>query len=142
MYQIETALEIAIKAHKNQTDRYGKPYILHPLRVMMNVNNDEDKIAAILHDVVEDSDMTCDDLRKEGFSDEIIDAVDCLTKREGEEYFDYINRVLTNSMAIRVKLADLEDNMDLKRIDVITEKDIVRLNKYLKAWRMINEISK
>ena len=142
MYQIETALEIAIKAHKNQTDRYGKPYIFHPLRVMMNVDNDEDKVAAILHDVVEDSDITLDDLRKEGFPDEIINAVDCLTKRDGEEYIDYINRVLTSPIAKRVKLADLKDNMDLKRIDVITEKDIVRLNKYLKAWRMINEISK
>ena len=141
MYQIETALEIAIKAHKNQKDRYGKPYILHPLRVMMNVNGEDEKIAAILHDVVEDSEITLDDLRKSGFNVKIIDAVDCLTKREGEDYFDYIKRVLISPIAIRVKLADLEDNMDLKRIDIITEKDIARLNRYLKAWRILKKMS-
>lgn len=142
MYQIEKAIETALKAHENKVDRYGKPYILHPIRVMIKMEDDAEKIVGVLHDVIEDSEITFDDLRKEGFSDEIINAVDCLTKREEEEYFDYIHRVIQNPIAKRVKLADLEDNMDLKRIDVITEKDIARLNKYLKAWKIINNFSK
>ena len=139
MYQIEKALEIALKAHNDQKDRYGRPYILHPLRIMMKMEKDIYKTVAILHDVVEDSDITLNELKDEGFSNNIIEAVACLTKRKGENYFDYIHRVMSNPVAIEVKLADLEDNMDITRIDEIKEKDIERLNRYLKAWKMLKK---
>ena len=134
---LEAAVKIAVEAHKGQKDKYGAPYSLHPLRVMVRVNSEEEKIVAILHDVVEDTDWTFDDLRKEGFSAEIIDALDCVTKREGEAYEDFVNRSATNSLARRVKLADLEDNMDIRRLETVTPKDMERLNKYLRAWRYL-----
>lgn len=137
MYQIEKAIEIALKAHTGQKDRYGKPYILHPLRIMNKMETESEMIAAILHDVVEDSDISLDDLKKEGFNNEIINAVDNLTKREGENYFDYISRTINSPLSKKVKLGDLEDNMDLRRLDVISEKDTERFNKYLRAWKMI-----
>lgn len=140
MYQIEKALELALKAHTGQKDRYGKPYILHPLRIMMKMETETEMITAILHDVVEDSDITLDDLRKENFPEEIIQAVDNLTKREGEDYFDYIKRAIAAPLSKKVKLGDLEDNMDIRRIDKISEKDIGRLNRYLIAWKMIKQL--
>jgi (p)ppGpp synthase/HD superfamily hydrolase len=140
MYQLEKAIELALKAHNGQKDRYGKSYILHSLRVMMKMENENEMIAAVLHDVVEDSDLTLTDLKKEGFSNEIIDAIDCLTKREGEDYFNYINRAISTPLSKKVKLADLEDNMDIRRVDVLTEKDMERLIRYLKAWSMIKKV--
>lgn len=137
MASLEKALQIAVRAHENQKDRYGQPYILHPIRVMMSVDSAEEKVVAILHDVIEDSDLMLTDLRKEGFSPEIIAAVDAITKRDGEEYFRYIHRVGANQLARGVKLADLTDNMDLKRIDNLTEKDQKRLARYHKAWNML-----
>jgi len=137
MLQLEKAIELAFKVHKNQKDRYGKPYIFHPLRVMNKVEGDNEKIVAILHDVMEDSDLIKEDLKMEGFPEEIIEAVDSISKREGEEYSDYINRVMQNKLAVKVKLADLEDNMDVRRIETITEKDAERLNKYMKAYRLL-----
>jgi (p)ppGpp synthase/HD superfamily hydrolase len=137
MSLLQGALEIAVTAHQGQTDRYGAPYILHPLRVMERVDTEIEKIVAILHDVVEDTKWTFDDLRREGFSDEIIQALDCLTKREGEAYEDFVNRSAGNSLARRVKLADLEDNMDIRRMPTVTAKDVERLAKYLAAWHKL-----
>ena len=137
MLQLEKAIELAFKVHKNQKDRYGKPYIFHPLRVMNKMDDDKEKIVAVLHDVIEDTELTYKDLCDAGFSEEIIDAIASISKQDGEEYFDYINRVMQNRLAVKVKLADLEDNMDVRRIEIITEKDRGRLNKYMKAYRMI-----
>lgn len=139
MSNLERALAIAVEAHKGQKDKYGAPYILHPLRVMARVNSDSEKIVAILHDVVEDTDWTFQQLRKEGFSDEVIRALDCVTKREGEPYEDFVKRSASNALARRVKLADLEDNMDIRRLNSVEAKDAERLNKYLKAWRELRE---
>lgn len=139
MSTLDKAIRIAAEVHEGQKDRYGAPYILHPIRVMMRVETDLEKIAAILHDVVEDSDWTLADLQKEGFSEEVVTAVDCLTKRDeqNEPYMDYIDRVLTNPAAIKVKLADLEDNMDLTRIADMQERDPERLMRYHEAWKKL-----
>jgi len=137
---LNKALEIAAKAHNGQVDKGGNPYILHPLRVMLNFCQSESEavqICAVLHDVVEDTSITLDDLRKEGFSEEVITALNCLTKREGESYDDFIDRVLTNEIACKVKYGDLADNMNLTRIKNPTEKDKERVKKYGKAAERI-----
>ena len=137
---LNKAIEIAAKAHNGQFDKGGNPYILHPLRVMLNFceyEPDSVKICAVLHDVVEDSDITLDDLRTEGFSDEVIAALACLTKKQGENYDDFISRVLTNEIACKVKRGDLADNMDLKRIPNPTAIDEERIQKYRKAAERI-----
>ncbi len=134
---LEKAIAIAVEAHKGQRDRYGAPYILHPLRVMARVEDAQAKTLAILHDVVEDTDWSFGDLKREGFSDEILQALDCVTKREGEAYEDFVQRSASNPLARRVKLADLEDNMDLRRLPEVTDKDHARMVKYLKAWKVL-----
>ncbi len=136
---LERAIRIAVKAHKGQRDNYGAPYIMHPLRVMHRVDTTPEKIVAALHDVVEDTSLSLDDLRKEGFPGRIIKAVDCISKREGEDYEEYVRRAGSNPLARRVKLADLEDNMDVRRRRVVDEKDARRLAKYLKAWRKLSD---
>ncbi|SPE51583.1 Metal dependent phosphohydrolase, HD region [Verrucomicrobia bacterium] len=138
---LEEAIEIAVEAHRGQLDRAGQPYILHPLRVMCRMQTPAEKMVAILHDVVEDTDWTLDALRKRGFPEEIVQAVDCLTKREGEPYQALIDRAKQNPLARRVKLGDLEDNMDVRRNANLTEKDLERLNKYRNAWEELSEAS-
>lgn len=132
---LERAISIAVEAHRGQQDRNGAPYILHPLRMMCCVATEAEKVVAVLHDVVEDTDWTFEDLKREGFDDGTLKALDCLTKREGEDYEDFIQRSAKNSLAHRVKIADLEDNMDVRRLKRVTEKDRERLEKYLRAWR-------
>lgn len=135
---LNKAIEIANRAHIGQVDKAGEPYILHPLRVMLRQNGEVERICAVLHDVIEDSDVTFDDLRREGFAEEVIKVLDCVTKRAGESYDDFINRILPNEIACRVKLADLYDNMNLSRIKNPTEKDRERIEKYRKAAELIS----
>jgi len=135
---LERAIAIAVEAHRGQKDKYGAPYILHPLRVMSRLQDTRAKTVAILHDVVEDSDWTFKDLKKEGFPKPILDALDCVTRRDDESYEQFVKRSASNLLARRVKLADLEDNMDLRRIPVLTEKDLQRLKKYHRAWNALN----
>ncbi len=123
--------------HKGQKDKAKKPYILHPLRLMMSVDTDEEKIVAVMHDIVEDSEISLDDLRNEGFSDEILSAIECVTKKDGEDYDAFIERIAQNPLAIKVKLADLEDNMDLTRLSKVTEKDLERVEKYKLAKQQL-----
>ncbi len=134
---LEQALELALRAHRRQKDRAGQPYILHPLRVMCRVQKPSERIAALLHDVVEDSDISLEDLRAHGFPEKIVHAVDCLTKREGESYDEQIRRAKSDPIAARVKLADLEDNMDVRRSGELGEKDLARFNKYRRGWAML-----
>ncbi len=134
------AIKIAVNAHQNQRDRYGQPYILHPIRLMQKVSSLPEKICAILHDVVEDSDWTLKNLKEEGFPPQIIRALDCLSKREGEAYQDYVRRAAQNPIARQVKLADLEDNMNLTRIDKLKSADFKRLQKYHQAWKFLQSI--
>jgi hypothetical protein len=139
---LNKAIEIAAKAHAGQVDKGGNPYILHPLRVMQNFCDDGDEsaqICAVLHDVVEDTSVTLDDLRSEGFSEAIITSLDCLTKRKGESYDDFISRVLMNKLACKVKRGDLADNMNLTRIPNPTAKDEERIKKYRKAADRLDE---
>jgi len=138
MSNLERAIAIAVDAHRGQKDKSSAPYILHPLRVMARVDTEAEKIVAVLHDVVEDTDWTFDDLRKEGFSQEVIQAIDCVTKRVGEPYEDFVKRSASNPLARRVKIADLEDNMDIRRIKTVTAQDMERFNKYLCAWQYLN----
>jgi (p)ppGpp synthase/HD superfamily hydrolase len=135
MNDLEKAISIAVKAHENQKDKAGMPYILHPLYIMTKMETELERIVGVLHDVIEDSQYNLDYLKKQGFSKEIIDAIDCLTKREDEEYSVYIDRVETNVISKKVKIAELEHNMDLKRLSNITEEDILRIvKKYKPAW--------
>jgi (p)ppGpp synthase/HD superfamily hydrolase len=136
---LERAVAIAVEAHSGKTDRYGAPYILHPLRVMARVSTDSARIVAVLHDVVEDTDWSFEDLRKEGFPEEILQALDCVTKREGEAYEAFVKRSAGNSLARQVKVADLEDNMDVRRMPAITAEDLSRLEKYRRAWGVLHD---
>lgn len=139
---LEKAIGIAVEAHRGQRDRNGQPYILHPLRVMFRLQTDEERMVGILHDVVEDTPWTFEALGKEGFSAQVLNAIDCVTKREGESYEDFVNRSAANPLARRVKLADLEDNMDVRRLPGVRPKDFERMAKYLKAWKQLMGIER
>ena len=136
---LERAIAIAAEAHAGQKDRAGAPYILHPIQLMIQMDSESAMMAAVLHDVVENSVWTLDDLRKEGFSNEVLNAVDSLTHRdkEGEDYWDYIQRAKSDPIAIKVKLADLEDNLNPDRLNEVTEKDEKRFDRYRKAQEML-----
>lgn len=131
------AIAIAATAHQTQRDRTDQPYILHPLRLMLRGNTPTEQIVAVLHDVVEDTDWTLDRLAKEGFPDNILAAIDCLTRREEETYDQFIDRILTNPLATQVKQYDLEDNMNLTRLSALSEKDSERLHRYHKAYQRV-----
>ena len=132
---LDRAVLIAAQAHLGQKDRVGAPYILHPLRMMLRFNAQTEMIVAVLHDVVEDNpDWNFDRLRQEGFSEEIIQAVDHLTRREQESYEEFVDRTSQNELARRVKLADLEDNMNLTRLKSLSGNDQKRLERYHRAW--------
>ena len=135
---LDRAKEIAKAAHEGQVDKAGKPYIEHPMRVMKMGKTVEEKIAGVLHDVVEDSEWTFEMLEKEGIPKDVMDALRCVTKlSEDEDYDHFIARVKTNPLAIKVKLNDLKDNMDITRLDQVTEKDLARLNKYIRAYKQL-----
>jgi hypothetical protein len=137
MSDLEKALSIAVAAHRGQKDRNGEPYILHPIRVMCRVTSPAARIVAILHDVVEDTDWTFERLAAEGFGPDILLALDCVTKRYGEAYDDFVRRSASDPVAREVKLADLEDNMDLRRLDAVDSTDASRLDRYVRAWRFL-----
>lgn len=139
MGNLQKALEIAVESHKNQKQKDGTPYALHPIRLSMSLKSEEEKIVALLHDVVEDTDWTFEDLVREGFSASVIEALRLLTHNDGSPYEDYIERLASNSLAKAVKKADLTDNMDLKRIPEPTERDFARLQKYHRAWRRLRD---
>ena len=130
---IERALEIALQAHSGQRDKGGHPYVLHPIRLMCRMATDEERITALLHDVVEDSEWTLDALRAEGFPPAIVAAVDHLTKRAGESYEAFIARVQQSPLATRIKIADLRDNLDASRVPVLKHADVERITKYQRA---------
>ena len=135
----EKAMQIAIKVHNGQVDKGGNDYINHPIRVSENCSLDEDKIVALLHDTIEDGDITVDYLLMQGFPHDIVDAVLSVSRNKDEGYFDFILRCKANPIGRRVKIADLKDNMDITRLNELTEKDINRLKKYHKAYKMLNE---
>jgi (p)ppGpp synthase/HD superfamily hydrolase len=133
MSTIERAAAIAKQAHADQVDKGGAPYITHPDRVAAAVDGEEAKMVALLHDVIEDSEWTLDQLRDEGFSEPVVNAVEALTHKDREDYFDAVRRAKANPLARVVKLADLADNSDRTRLGEITEQDERRLEKYARA---------
>ena len=138
---LERAIEIAQEAHKGVKDKRGHDYIHHPIRVMHAMSNDQEKIVAILHDVAEDSDWTFDRLKEEGFEDSAIESLRCVTKySEEEDYQEFIKRAATNKIATKVKIADIEDNLDLSRLGTLTEKDLTRIEKYKKALKYLKAL--
>lgn len=131
---LSLAIKIATEAHDGQVDRGGAPYILHPLRVMLAVQGDRERIAAVLHDVAEDCPQwPLSKLREQNFSGAVCDALDALTRRPNEDYSDFIARCAADPIARVVKFADLKDNQDLSRLKHITEGDIARTRKYIDA---------
>jgi (p)ppGpp synthase/HD superfamily hydrolase len=138
MATLEQAIQLAVEAHRGQTDRYGSPYILHPLRVMQRVRSDTARITAVLHDVVEDTPYTFSDLRERGFSSTVVAAVDRLTRRDDEPYEAFIERIKPDALAVEVKIADLEDNMDIRRATrPLSEDDVQRMERYRRAWAVL-----
>ena len=134
---LERAIEIAARRHAGQVDKGGAPYILHPLRVMLRVAPGAQQIVAVLHDVVEDSEVTFEDLEREGFSAEVINGLRAVTKVEGESYEDFVARAALDPVGKAVKLADLMENSDLSRIAEPSQKDLGRVEKYGRAIRYL-----
>ncbi|WP_308922593.1 GTP pyrophosphokinase [Janthinobacterium sp. J1-1] len=134
---LERAIEIAARTHAGQVDKGGAPYILHPLRVMLRVAPGAQQIVAVLHDVVEDSEVTFEDLEREGFSAEVINGLRAVTKVEGESYEDFVARAALDPVGKKVKLADLMENSDLSRIAEPSQKDLERIEKYGRAIRYL-----
>ena len=138
MSTLKRAIEIATLAHKGQVDKAGEDYINHPLRVMNAGKTENEKIVGVLHDVIEDTDWTFEKLEAEGFSKEIIAALQCVTKlSENEPYDDFIARVKANPLAIAVKINDLTDNMDICRLPNLSDNDFARLKKYHRAYKQL-----
>jgi len=136
---LEDAVAIAALAHRGQHDKAGAPYLLHPLRLLLRMNSEAAMMAAVLHDVIEDTDWTLEQLREAGFPEAVLDAVDGLTRRSSESYDAFIDRLSQNPIARQVKIADLEDNMNLQRLGQLSPKDLERLEKYHRAWRKLTD---
>ena len=142
MATIERALQIAARAHEGQRDKEGLPYILHPLRVMMGVEGEEAQIVAVLHDVVEDTSVTLDDLRQAGFREGTLAAVECVTHRKDEPYAEYVVRCKGNEIARRVKLADLQDNSRPDRTILRPQRlqqDLARIRRYALSYKFLTD---
>lgn len=135
MLKLIKALLVAIKAHQGQKDKGGKPYILHPIRVALNVKGKDEKIVALIHDVIEDTSYTIDDL--DFLTEEQRKALLLLTHDDNTPYMEYIEEVKKNKIASKVKLKDLEQNMNLKRLKTISNKDLKRLEKYKRAKEIL-----
>jgi (p)ppGpp synthase/HD superfamily hydrolase len=138
MNNIERALEIALDAHEGQVDKAGEPYIKHPIRVMQSVESEEEKVVALLHDVVEDSTVSFEDLERR-FSDEIVDAVRGVTKKDDESYSDFIERAKENEISREVKKADIRDNLDASRLGELDEEDMKRMEKYRRSLEVLRD---
>ncbi len=135
---IEKSLSIALQAHSQQIDKAGNPYILHPLRIMEKMDTEEEMCVAILHDTIEDSPLTAESLLDAGIPSNIVEAVQVLTKTDGEDYQQFIQRVLKNELAVKVKKADIQDNLNVLRLDTLTDDDLERVRKYHKAWKRLD----
>lgn len=137
---LETAIRLAAKVHRGQVDRFGKPYVLHVMRVMERGQDFDEQVLGALHDVLERSDLTLADIEKKGFSPRILKSLDRITRRANETYEAYIDRVVEDSLAIRVKLNDLADKMDLRHVDQLDDSDLKRYNKQLTAYHRMKKL--
>jgi (p)ppGpp synthase/HD superfamily hydrolase len=140
MSDLQRALEISVEAHKGQKEKDGSPYVLHPIRLMLSLESSDARIAALLHDVVEDTPVTIDELHSEGFSETVLTAVGLLTHLDHDDYDDYVDKLSRNPVARQVKLADLTDNMNIKRLPDLGEKDLQRLAKYHRVWNKLKTL--
>lgn len=134
---LDKAIQIATHAHKGQVDKGGHDYINHPLRVSQSMETEEQKIVAVLHDTVEDTDITLEYLKEEGFSDKIVEGVRCMTRNEGESWSKYIEKVKGNKIALRVKIGDLRDNLNLTRVHTLNDLNINSLNMYISTYHRL-----
>lgn len=139
MNDLERAIQLAVEAHAGDTDKAGETYIRHPLRLMQQMETETERVVAVLHDVVEDTEYDLDDIEHK-FGTEVRDAVDAVTKRDGEDYEGLIDRAAANSIARSVKIADLEDNMDITRLDTVDSEIGERLEKYHQSWERLRSI--
>lgn len=135
--QTKKALRMAFEAHKDQMDKSGLPYVFHSFHLAEQMKDEQTTAAALLHDVVEDSEYTFADLEKMGFEQPVLDALALLTHQPEVDYFDYVRKIRTNPIAAAVKKADLKHNSDLSRLDEVTEKDLERVQKYRKALQIL-----
>lgn len=133
------ALVICFNAHKNQTDKSGMPYVFHPFHLAEQMDDEASVCAALLHDVAEDTPITLDELRAEGFPDEVMNALGLLTHDDFVPYMDYVRRIKTDPVARKVKLADLRHNSDLRRLDIVDDKALERVEKYRRAIAILTE---
>ena len=133
------ALKLAFDAHKDQLDKSELPYVFHPFHLADQMETEDETVVALLHDVVEDTKYTFDDIRAMGFSEKVIEALTLLTHDDAEPYLEYVARLRDNDLARKVKLADLRHNSDLTRLDIIDEKALMRVRKYAEAIRVLSE---
>ncbi|MBL7952238.1 MAG: phosphohydrolase [Flavobacteriales bacterium] len=140
LHLLETAIRLAAKVHRGQVDRFGKPYILHVMRVMMRGHDLEEQTLGALHDVLERSDMTAEDVLKKGFTPRVVKALTHITRVPDESYEQYIDRVVQDNLAIRVKLHDLADKMDLLHVEQLDPADLKRYNKQLAAYHRMKRL--
>ncbi len=138
MSLLDRAILIAVQAHAGQKDKADQPYVFHPLRMMLRLSTMEQRIAAVLHDVVEDTTVTLEDLRREGFPEGVLSAIESVTRRKDETYEAFVMRAAANPIGRAVKLADLEDNSNLSRIKNPTARDHGRVEKYRRAIEMLH----
>ena len=138
---LERAIQIAVEAHAGQRDKAGQPYVLHSLRVMFDLRSEDERIVGVLHDVVEDCEgWSFDRLKSEGFSSTVLDALDSVTKRTGEDYMAFVQRAGANPIGRSVKMADLQNNMDLSRIAEPSERDHTRIAQYRDALEYLSKL--
>ncbi|MBR7116484.1 MAG: GTP pyrophosphokinase [Clostridia bacterium] len=133
------AMKLCFEAHKEQTDKSGMPYVFHPFHLAEQMKDEETTVVALLHDLIEDTDHTLDDLREIGFSERIISAIELMTHAEGVPYMEYVAKIKGNPIARAVKLADLKHNSDLSRLDTVSEKDLERVEKYKRAIALLEQ---
>lgn len=133
------ALKLCFEAHKEQVDKSGVPYVFHPFHLAEQMKGEETTIVALLHDLVEDTEYTIENLVEMGFDQAVTDAITLMTHADGADYMDYVCRIKDNPIARAVKLADLKHNSDLTRLDVVDEKALKRREKYLKAIELLEE---
>jgi (p)ppGpp synthase/HD superfamily hydrolase len=142
MSTLEAAIRVAVAAHAGQADKGGAPYVTHPLRLMAAVEGEDAQIVAVLHDVVEDTAVTLDDLRREGFGEAVLAAVDRVTHRRDEPYADYVVRCKGDPVARRVKLADLADNARPDRCILRPDRaarDLARVSRYMLSYKFLTD---
>ena len=133
------ALALCYEAHKEQTDKSGLPYVFHPFHLAEQMIDEDTTVVALLHDVVEDTEYTIEDLKNMGFNQKVIEAISLMTHDEKIPYEEYVLKLKENSIARTVKIADLKHNSDLTRLNSITEKDLKRAEKYKKAIKILGE---